>query len=1164
MEKRACNSKFGPIGTEFVYQDGQLSHNGVLLDLPGSLNRLLKRFLLKPDAFLSAEVITSIVDSTQKSRQEAASYIYHLRELLKCAHPKNPIVNERNVGWKFNWTVTDIETLPSEDLLQPALPAVAALQGILRPLESTTGMLPRTAAVEKLKKALLRDSQGKPHLTVLVGMPGIGKTKIASLVMEDLAVKARFPDGIVALKVGLNPSPGHLQSLISDIPNAFGESSEGWTYHSAFHRLSQLLLLKGTRTLFVLDNVWHAKDIGWMGPLPEGSAVLMTTRALPPLNISIHNAEIVKADSLDDGEARTLLALEAGIDASVPLPAAATYILNRCRGLAFAIAVVGRILRRHATWEHVAKLFEDDRLNEMVDWRDSVYTILDISVNDLPAVHLEKYLQCAVFPDDVEVPEAVLGTLWADKIYTVTLGYLHESMLLRWEDGRVTFHNLQLAYLRQRAAARHATLHDQFLTHYLALCDGGNWPNGPDDGYYFQFLPFHLHAADRRQESDNLLDSLAWLENKLVAAGMTALLADFPSRHPLANVLRQAAHIIVDDSKALAPQLLARVRSNAGPIQLLAECRLRQGWQPQWCSLESDPALEQTLEGHFSRVECLAVAGEELVTGSDDGAIRIWSLATGQARLTLSVDGGHVEHHKVASLVVKGEHLVAGLSDGTIKMWSLPSGKPIYDGKIAGGGITTLAIHGNDIFAGSEDGNIYVWSANTPVDTRVLGTHTRGISCLAMAGSVLISGSDDGALRRWNLSDETSIPLGGHTGRITSIAVPGDGTVLSGSFDRTIRIYDINTGLLLRSYDFPREEANPGSVRRFPFDGDSLVVTGYGRAIWLVHCHSGRLLRILEGHSRGLKRVLVTPKHVVSGGADNTIRIWNREFPAFEHATEWHTAGVRSVAFAGDRLISGSYDTTIKVWDCSTGEVQKSISTPNLVRSVAAAGSELFEGSYDKTVRVRNIETGQLREEFGGHAEWTIAVPFGDHIVSGSYDHTVRIWKRGNPEPHLVLKGHTRGVSCLAVFDNEVVSGSYDRTIRTWSLTSGEPRLILGDGFGKVRSIAVNSDVIVAGYYTETEAGQPDNSIRIWCRRFGTMIRELKGHTHGVRGVAIVGDKIVSGSSDRSIRVWALNSGDHLYTFRVDALIRCVAAQGKLIAAGDDAGRVHLLRHTDL
>jgi len=60
-------------------------------------------------------------------------------------------------------------------------------------------------------------------------------------------------------------------------------------------------------------------------------------------------------------------------------------------------------------------------------------------------------------------------------------------------------------------------------------------------------------------------------------------------------------------------------------------------------------------------------------------------------------------------------------------------------------------------------------------------------------------------------------------------------------------------------------------------------------------------------------------KYIVSGGYDNTIRLWDTSGNLIGQPFQGHESLVFSVAFSpdGKYIVSGSFDNTIRLWDTS-------------------------------------------------------------------------------------------------------------------------------------------------------------------------------------------------------------------------------------------------------
>src|SRR5262249_4441175 len=149
---------------------------------------------------------------------------------------------------------------------------------------------------------------------------------------------------------------------------------------------------------------------------------------------------------------------------------------------------------------------------------------LAVSLEQLSAAERDRLRELAVFPEDVDVPMATVELLWGqtanlDDFATEELlqRLFQVSLLLDFDVGTrlVRLHDVIRGYLRYEVGDRGlASLDLAVVSAYRGRSPRG-WASGPDDGFFFRYLPSLLAGAGRREELRDLLLDLGWVEAKL-------------------------------------------------------------------------------------------------------------------------------------------------------------------------------------------------------------------------------------------------------------------------------------------------------------------------------------------------------------------------------------------------------------------------------------------------------------------------------------------------------------------------------------------------------------------------------------------------------------------------------------------------------------------------
>ncbi|MGF6408869.1 WD40 repeat domain-containing protein [Paraburkholderia sp. MM5482-R1] len=707
-----------------------------------------------------------------------------------------------------------------------------------------------------------------------------------------------------------------------------------------------------------------------------------------------------------------------------------------------------------------------------------------------------------------------------------------------------------------------------------------------DSRYLARHLAAYLSPQERTVHFTKLLLDFRWLEARLRAAGVKALLMDFadvertPAAMALERALRHGAHVFGHDDNdwpkadLLASQLLGRLQSQIDPevralcAQAAGQLVSSAGLRPLTESLRSAEALLRTFEGHTEEVTALASLGDSrLASGAGDNTIRLWNLESGVCEATLR---GHTA--RVTGLVVLPDgRLASGSWDGTIKLWNRVSCacQKTFEGHTQFVSALLLLADGR-LASGSWDNTIRLWDPAGNACQAVFQGHMDRVNALAaLADGRLASASDDGTVRLWNLASRVCEAKFEEGAPVSELAVLGDGRLALASADGSVRLLNPTSGGEVRL-----EAAGAMFALAAVADG-RLAAASDDHVIRVWNPTSGACEVSLEGHIDRIRTLVVlTDGRLVSASDDRTIKLWNLARGPSDAAGEGHAGSVCTLAALSDgRFASGSSDDwddpTISIWNSTSGACEEKIEghTEEVTALAVLADGRLASAAADLTVKLWNPTTGACEatfQRFGATYQrfarvTALAVLADGRLVSSSDHDWIKVWDLADDIRLSGRQACIDNVFALAVLaDGRLASGSYDKKIRLWDPEEFFCVATLRGHSDLVSALAVLPDGRLA-------SGSNDKTVRLWNPESGECQATLEGHTEPVSALAALpGGRLASGSVDKTIRVWQEDDGRWTGSvgFVAEAKILSLAFSGcaKVLAAGDSSGRVHFLK----
>lgn len=646
----------------------------------------------------------------------------------------------------------------------------------------------------------------------------------------------------------------------------------------------------------------------------------------------------------------------------------------------------------------------------------------------------------------------------------------------------------------EAVASLRMDLRDLMARHYGTQSAGQAWDllsklPSPLDQLNAANIPAYEAAAASRAASGSLPKRLVAIlgDSRLRHWDIVRKVAFSPDGKRLASCSIDGTAVLWDPR---AGQQLLTLNGNAGPVGSVAFSqdgkRLATG---HWDTLkiwDANTGAELfNLKGYAAAGVAFGPDGKSLVSAGER-EMKLWDAATGQEQrswtsqqaaitfMTLSPDGKTIA--SASGSIVQLRDIATGLDAQPLKHASQVNA-------------VAFSPDGRTLVAGCSDAAMKFWDVATGQERDTLRGHTAQVLAMVFSpdGKTLASASNDFTLKLWNVATgEVQRTLKGHNVQVNSLAFSPDGKTLAfGGLDCMVRLQEVDAETELLP---PLAPLGPISDIAFSPDERFILTGGHDHILKLWDAATGKLLKTLEGHTREITCLAISPDGRIAASAasyDGTTRLWDlatgKELRKFAHG------GVCVIAFSPDgRTLAAGARGQTKLWDIATGNEVCTISgTPRFALAFSPDGKTIALGGHYNTVALADAKTGKNLAPFDtgysqNHVFGLAFAPDGRTLAIGQVP-GAGLWDVASRSLAVPLAGHNGHVGSVVFrLDGQLIATrSTDGKVRLWDVKAGTeqesivigPRggEIYGGGFptGAVRQIALTAD----GRYLATANG---------------------------------------------------------------------------------------------
>src|SRR5262245_8371166 len=447
---------------------------------------------------------------------------------------------------------------------------------------------------------------------------------------------------------------------------------------------------------------------------------------------------------------------------------------------------------------------------------------------------------------------------------------------------------------------------------------------------------------------------------------------------------------------------------------------------------------------------------------------------------------GHQETVYGVALSGDGKQLLTASFDKTVKLWDVATRQEVrtFGGTAGHQGLVlgvAFAPDGQSFASCGADNTVKIWDVplNKPLRDLAM-TDSVTATATSADGKSIAAGARDGSIKVWNAADaKESFRMTGHVGAVTGLAYAANAPLLAScGVDGTLRFW------------------NPAT---------------------------GQVVAMVGAHATPVHALALSANAAYTAASDGSVKIWQLP-PVTSKPLAGHQDTVRVLAMSADgaTVVTGSADKNVRVFNTESGQVQKTLTSPNAVTAVG------LSGTGNTATTAAGTATGQVilwgpdgkpmfqTQAHNGSVTSVSYNPGGAQLLTSGADGNVTIWAL--PIVPTKTFAHPSDIrsAVISTDGKRILTGAGDNQMRLWNATNGQVERPFAGHAKPVTAVATSAD-------GNTLASACGDDIRVWRRDNGQQSGQIPGQG-GVSAIAIHpgGTQLLVAHEDGSRKLWPL------------------------------------------